>query len=370
MRKSIYSILAFVMLTSFIAKAQQSTVFITGIQVTAFNITPEAMLSASIMNNGDPVSVETVTKLYNSDNQLLLTVISAPFSLSKGFNGSFSGNRKAAVIEYAANPQANYLKTTRNMPSGNFEVHVELKTPIASEISDKFIYEIESDHNQYLYLVSPADKDSMEIKNPMLVWAHSEPFNILSKGESFMMILTEMKTNQSPEEAIVMNTPIMTKQNLTTHNLQYPYEARGLEEGKHYAWMVQKMSNGVVVAKTEVWEFSIIKKRPIIANYASLTTKLDAGYYTAKNDKVYFKLDEEYMDGKLNIKIFDSNRNVIEPKAKNETLKNKNEYNVKKAGYNQYEIDLEQLNVSSGFYTLEVLGAKGELYMLNFYVEK
>ncbi len=349
------------------ANAQE--VSIVNIQLTPFNITPESMLSATVINNTEnPFQVETISKLYNQDNQLLLTVKSAPFALVAGLNTSFIGSRRATIVEYANTGQANYLKTTRGLSSGNFRICVELKV-LNSEIQDEFCDELVSDINQYLYLVSPADKDSMEIKNPMLIWAHSEPFNVLSKGESFRMIVTEMKSKQSPEEAIMINIPLMTKTNLAAHNLQYPYEARGLQEGSHYAWQVQKVINGVVAAQTEVWEFSIIKKRPLeYSKYAVLKKKLDAGYYVAKNNKVFFKLDEEYLAGKLNCKIYNEKREIIQPKARNEGVKNGG-YDVKNQGLNQFEVDLEQLNVSKGFYTLQVGGAKGELYLLKFYVE-
>lgn len=371
MKKIISAIIAATFFISFTTQAQE--ISIVNVPVTEFNLTPEALLSATIMNVGEPTAVELTSILYSSDNQQLLSVKSSSFIVKNGMNTSIDAPRRAVVVQYGSSGQASYLKTTHNLPSGNFKIVVELKTTQTSETEDKFEDVIESDLNQYLYLVSPADKDSMEITNPMLIWAHSEPFSVLAKNESFRMIVTEMKKGQTPEEAMAMNVPLMTKNNLLTHNLQYPFEARGLEEGKHYAWQVQKVANGVVVAQTDVWEFSIIKKRPLVYNkYAVLKKKLDASYYVAENNKVFFKMDEEYLDGKFNCKIYNEKREIIKPNVKNEKneTRTSGEYNVKNKGFNQFEIDLEKLNVEKGFYTLEVNGAKGDLYLLKFYVEE
>jgi len=371
MKKLLFIALA-MLLSVAVTKAQLS---IENIQITAFNVNPESFLSSIINNSaGKQGTVEIIANLYNSDNQLLLTVKSAPFTIQPGFNTTANSSRRAISVEYSSTPQANYLKTTHNLPSGNFNVCVKLNAITAFEKGDEFCDEIESDHNQYLYLVSPADKDSMEIKNPMLVWAHSEPFNILSKNESFMMIVTEMKTNQSPEEAILMNTPIMTKQNLTTHNLQYPYEAKPLEEGKHYAWMVQKLSNGVVVAKTEVWEFSIIKKKPSIPVYAVMRTQLDADYYIAENEKVFFLMDDRYADGEWKTEIIDNNGKVysLNTVKKDDRQNEKSKTTTSKVNYlgnGGYEIDLDKVGLSNGFHVLEITNEKGEIFKLKFLVQ-
>jgi len=368
MKKLHYSFIILMFFTSTLVKAQN--ISIDGIQITPFNVTPDAMLSATIMNNGvTTIAVQTVSKLYNQDNLLLLTVKSASFSVVPGLNNSFSGSRKVAAVEYANNGQANYLKTTRSLSSGNFRVCVELTTVHTSETEDEFCDEIESDHNQYLYLISPSDDDCQNTKNPMLIWAHSEPFNVLSKGESFTMIVTEMKEKQSPEEAMNMNTPIMTKNNLLTHNLQYPYEARPLKEGASYAWLVQKVSNGVIVAKTDVWKFTVCDNRApgIDPEIISLRTNIDGSYYIIKNNILQFKVEESTIEGAINCKIYTSARSVKQSfVVKN--LSHQNADNTKKMGYNEYEIDLTSLNLVTGFHTLEVAEAAGKLYLIKFYV--
>jgi hypothetical protein len=161
----------------------------------------------------------------------------------------------------------------------------------------------------------------------------------------------------------------MIKNYLTTHNLQYPYDAKALIYGGRYAWQVQKIANGIVTNKTEAWEF-VIRNSPLqVENkYTPLKKVLDAGYYTASNNKIFFKFNEEYASDKISIKIYDSKRELVKPKAKNEDVK-KSDFNYKQNGYNRYEINLDELNVEKGFYILETKNGRGEVFLLKFYVQ-
>lgn len=358
--------LIFLMLLSIITVNAQ--VSVVSIQLMPYNISPESMLSASIMNSDVEIQVEVLSKLYNFNNELLLTVKSSPFILKSGLNAPFDGSRKISTVEYSSNNQSSYIKTTHGLPGGTFKICVDVIYTKNSETADQFCDEIISDFNQYLYLVYPANNDSIETTTPLLVWSHSEPFSVLSQGEYFRMIVSDIYTDQSAEEAVTINSPLMAKNYISSHTLQYPYDAKQLEKGKRYAWQVQKLSNGVVTNKTEAWEFSIIIDRPIPDyKYAALKKVLDAGYYTVENNKVFFKFEEEYSSRNISSTIYNSKREVIQPKAQNEGVKSV--LNFKQNGDNRYEINLDELDIQSGFYTLEAKNEKGEVFLLKFYAK-
>src|ERR1043165_1827578 len=160
------------------AKAQVSIV---NIQVMPYNITPEAMLSASVMNNADPQQAELISRLYNFNNELLLTVQSSPFTLKKGLNSPAEGSRRVSSTVYGSSSHAEYIRTTKGLPTGTFRICVDVIVSKAQEPQDQFCDEIESNFNQYLYLVYPADKDTIDTKTPLLNWTHSEPFSVLTQ---------------------------------------------------------------------------------------------------------------------------------------------------------------------------------------------
>lgn len=369
MQKKICTPLTIILL--FISLIGKSQVSVVNIQLLPYNITPESMLSAAIMNSGDAQQVEMVSKLYNFNNELLLMVKSAPFNLKNGLNSSFDLSRKAIGIEYSSNNQSNYIKTTHSLPSGAFKICVEIIISKSVEIADQFCDEVESDFNQYLYLVYPSDKDTIDTSTPLLIWSHSEPFSVLSQGEYYRMVVTEIKEKQGPDEAVTVNTPLMAKNYLTVHNLQYPYDAKELEEGKHYAWQVQKLANGVITNKTEAWEF-IVNKKPETKEirYVALKQSVDASYYTAFNSKIFFKFNEGYNShGNImaNIKS-DKGESILVSITKDDLGEKKSDdLKIKSAGDNRFILDLDKQNIKPGFYLMEIRNEKKEVYYLKFY---
>lgn len=360
MKKIIF--LFIVLIASLSTKAQISVI---NIQLLPYNVTPEALLLASINNAGNVQQVQIISKLYNFNNELLMTVKSSSFNLKQGLNSSFEGDRKVISTEYSSSDQSSYIRTTHGLPSGTFKICVRVVFFQTAEIADEFCDEIESNFNQFLYLVYPADKDIIETATPVLTWTHSEPFNVLAQGEYYRIVVTEMKEKQSPEEALVVNTPFMVKNYLTTHALQYPIEAKVLSLGNHYAWQVQKLSNGIITNKTEAWEFSLSGPASNSKNYIGLRKVLDASFYKIEDNVLRFKFIEEYTEN-FSCVIFDAKGKAIPTKSKKEVGKTGQVY--QQFGYNQFEINLNEYDINSGFHILEVKTAKNELFLLKFYI--
>jgi hypothetical protein len=351
-----------------------SQVSITNINVQAFNITPDALLNVGIMNSGNTLQVQLVTQLFSSKNVPLLTVRSAPFNLVSGLNPGLNSNRKVQGTEYASSDQANYLKTSHNLPSGRYKICASLILPGGADKVDDLCEELEAEFNQYLYLVNPFDGDTIESKNPILSWTHSEPFTILNQGEFYRMVVTEINKSQSPEDAINVNSPVMVKNYLKEHQVSYPYDARELKAGSRYAWQVQKMSDGVVINKTEAWVFvcrNISIKKSL--KYVALKNELDGSFYSAYNGEVFFKFSEEYKSqGKLNFSLLDDKSKEVNIDANKDAemyaAKTSDEAKLKMSGDNRYEMDLNAKKLKSGFYTLIVKNEKNESFYLKIFL--
>jgi hypothetical protein len=93
--------------------------------------------------------------------------------------------------------------------------------------------------------------------------------------------------------------------------------------------------------------------------YAELKKKLNNGFYQLYNNKLYFKFEAEYNgDGTstfpLNCKVYNTNRQI---QSLSQTLN-------RKFGDNRYQLDMSSL--SNGYYVLEVLNEKNELFQLRF----
>jgi hypothetical protein len=372
---SIRKIFILIILCSFIEIQLKAQVSIINVNVQPFNIVPEALLNVGIMNNGADQQVQIVTQLYNSSGDLLLSVKSQPFKISKGLNPGLSGDRKTASTEYSTKQQSAYLKTTHNLPSGRYKICSSLFLASGADKIDDFCDELEAEFNQYLYLVNPFDNDTIDMKNPILSWTHSEPFTILNQGEFYRMVVSEMKRDQAAEEAITVNSPVMVKNYLKEHQLQYPYDAKELKPGAKYAWQVQKISDGVVINKTEAWMFNTrntTDKKSL--KYVAVKNILDGSFYTAYNGEVFFKFSEEYKTpGNLKFSLTDSRSTPIDITIlKDELVKTESgeagSSLLKQSGDNRYELNLDAKKLKSGFYTLTVKNEKNESFYLKIFL--
>jgi len=351
--------------------------------VQAYNLVPEALIGAGIMNNGSEQQVQLLTQIFGSSNTVLLTVKSQPFLLKKGLNVGTQADRRVAQSEYGSGNQASYIRSSHSLPSGRYKICITLLPTAGSEKLDDYCDELEAEFSQYLYLVHPLDGDTVESKNPILSWTHSEPFSILNQGEFYRMVVTELRKDQTAEEAVNVNQPLMVKNYVTEHQLQYPFDARELKEGGHYAWQIQKISDGVVVNKTEAWVFNL-RNRPDSKSekYVALRTQTDGAYYTAYDGKVYFKFSEDYRSqGNLNVILSDAKGTQIpvtvaqdkekqkdKEKAKETAPNPATATSMKRTGDNRYELDLDAQNLNSGFYLLEVRNEKNQAFYLKLFL--
>jgi hypothetical protein len=361
--------IVFLLLLSMTAGSQISII---SIAVQPFNLTPQTMLHVNIMNPDQERQVQLVTRLFNSGNTVLLTVKSQVFTLRKGLNPASDQNRNIQSAEFFASSQADYLRSTHNLPSGRYKICTSIIPQSGSnEIAD-FCDELEADFNQYLYLINPFNGDTVESKNPILSWTHSEPFSILSQGEFYRMIVSEVNKEQSGEEAIQINTPSMVKNYLKEHQLQYPFDAKELKEGGRYAWQVQKISDGIIVNKTEVWTFyTRAPEETRTQRYVAMKRELDGSYCTAYNGIVYFKFSEEYRTpGELKYKLSNAKSQAVEVQIKKEEGVSEKESSpaIKSTGTNRFELNMNAKQLPSGFYTLEVRNEKNELFYLKIFL--
>src|ERR1035437_1637512 len=354
-----------IFLSIFLSAKTNAQVSIVSASVNYYNITPRSMCEVSIMNTHQNVQAILEAKLFNSSNELLMDIKTSPFNLHNGLNSTSTLNLLISNTEYGSSNQSNYVKISHILPSGKFNYCCVI-TVINTDETDEYCLELESDLSSFLLLIDPADKDTIDTPNPDLVWNHSEPFNLLASGEYYRMVVAELTPDQTPEAGISVNIPVMLKNYLHDHNVLYPFEAKTLQPGKRYGWQVQLVTNGVITNKSEAWEFNLkIPKNFKDNKYSILKQTLDGSFYTIENNKLFFRFDESYISDVLHCEIYNSKMQPIKAMATNEDKKG-SETILKTSGYNRFEVDLNEIDVSSGFYLLEVKNTKNEKFILRF----
>lgn len=339
-----------------------------------YNVSPASLTQLNILNQQSTaaqVILESV--VYNSNNQAVLTVKTMPIWLKPGLNSLGNQTISFASVRYATTKQAEYVQNTKRMPSGIYRFCTTLYGVKNTEALDYLCEDLQADLTNFLVLSYPMDRDSIMVKNPLLVWNHSEPFDVLMPGEYYRLMLVELKEGQTAEDGLNMNIPLFTKDFVSAHQVQYPVDAPELKAGFHYGWQVQKVTNSLITNKSEAWEFIVpITKEVEHQKYAALQREVNAAFTTVTSTKLYFHFIEEYKSSQaLKCKIYANNENTYEPNA-GKTLMNVDEIQetaIKKEGNGRFEIDLKNLNLATDqFYTLEAENEKKEKFYLKFFV--
>jgi hypothetical protein len=341
---------------------------VVNINFNEFNISPSSLSQLTISNLSGEGMVRVEGVLTNSANEVILTTVSDPLTLKEGINVFGPHNLTFSQFIFSGVPQGEYVKNLHRLPSGAFNYCVQVVPLSAIEEGDEYCQSVDATMDEQMFLINPYDQEVINTSTPVLIWSHTEPFNILAPGEFFRLKLVEVMGDQDATEALVVNTPIYVANYVERHQVQYPFDAEHLVSGKTYAWEVEKVSNGNIIATTEVWSFSLDDKfHPGGMMYVELKKKLDGSIYVPEDDRIYFRYDERYKSSELRCKIYADDRSEVVPDLSSEQAEGVS--NAKSSGYNSYELDLKPYKLKKGYYTLEVLNEKNEVYQLKFVIE-
>jgi hypothetical protein len=351
----------------FIYVSSISQLTIVNANINEYNISKSSLSQITISNMEFEGTVRIESQITSSSNEVLLKLISNPIVVKKGINNLNNHTLNFSQLIYSSSPQGSFIKNMHRLPSGGYNYCVSVIPVSGIEEGDELCQTIDASSDDQMYLVNPQDEEEIPTSTPILIWLHTEPFNLLSQGEFFRLTVAEISSSQKAAEAIVNNVPVYYANYVSKHQVQYPADATKLKPGKKYAWMVQKISNGNILASTDVWEFKMSENTNVSDHvYIDLKTKLDGSIYTVQDDRIYFKYDERYQSKTLNAKIYSDAREEIKVQSKNEQSA---QVSSKTMGYNSYELDLKPYKLKKGYYTLEVLNEKHQKFMLKFYVD-
>lgn len=217
-----------------------------------------------------------------------------------------------------------------------------------------------------LFLVSLADKDTIDHKYPVFNWYYTS----MKEGRDvirYNYTLVELKNNQSATAGVTVNQPKLRINGVQGFQLVYPYDAPELEYNKRYGWQLEKTVNNVIVEKSEAWEFILYRKTEIPMKYAILNTDYSATTYEVNGKGFFFKLHSRYkMNGPLDYSVWNDKHQRVEANLGEDEKADKEE-ELEKTGRDFYFLKTHTL--PSGTYTLEVKDQKGNKYNTRFCVK-
>lgn len=326
-------------------------------------ITPGSLSNVTVMNTYGSGQFVFQAVILNSYGIPVLEILSQPFILNEGSVQSLNNKLSLVSVNYSNDYIGEFINTHKSLPQGKYTYCCFLQ-PVSggTDVSvEEFCEDLESDINHSINLISPYNRDTINTIYPLLIW-NTLPFNKkLSNGEYYQLIVCEIVTDQNPEEAILINKPVLAVENLKNTQLNYPPNEEKLRTGYQYAWQVSKVVQNEIIATSEVWAFFIDEPRSVPQSYIIPKKSEDAGFFYLKENKFYVKFTEP------------AENNILFCRIKGADLKaDKNrdtDIMVSHLGYNIYEINVERMKLKKGSYTMEIMNHLNDKYYVKFYVE-
>jgi hypothetical protein len=335
-------------------------------------IKPQLWNLSVINSTGAPINAQLQMIMTDAaTNQTVLTGISPQFLLPAGLK-VITGNDVAPVsyttgAGYSIDPGANGF-----LPVGVFNVCYTL-TKWTNDISEQLAEECitaEIEPVSPPQLVQPADSEQVSIPRPFFTWLPPQPYNAFTNLQ-YDWMLVEVQTMQSAADAMQQNIPLLTQPNVAITSLQYPLSMPALETGKLYAWRVTAKNNGMAVANSEIWSFSIGPNQADTLRgktkgyYTALKREPDASYIIC-NGILHYSYLHEINSNSVTLKITD----ISKPDRKQLPL----DSNTCFVNYGLNYLDMDVSDVSGiidrHMYLLELVNDRQEHWYLKFEYRK
>jgi hypothetical protein len=216
------------------------------------------------------------------DNQPLMTAYTKSITLSKGVKQLRASD--VGPVEYSYFSSAFDLSRLPDafLPIGNYRacytVYTGSKNTEGVLSEDCINLEIQPLSPPQLNL--PSDSGMIETPYPQFNWLPPTPI-ILFSDLNYDLLVTEIQTGQTPEEAIQENLPVYNVNHLTSVVHNYPSSNKSLDTGKIYAWRIVAKNGETLAAQSEIWTFSVASKKtqPLVpANGTYLELKREESY--------------------------------------------------------------------------------------------
>jgi hypothetical protein len=287
-----------------------------------------------------------ITVRENVSKTQVVNISSPVVSISPGNSNFPVAAFTGSAFNFFNNPLAAIVSQTRNFPPGEYTFCFHFY-PTDKQAED---YENCFDANIQpivpLTLINPADQDKICQKRPPLSWQPPVPF---PPSMRFRLQLVE-KRQTAAVESLLMNAPLVLLDNIPSTTVSYPSFAPDLVEGKTYCWQVTAYQAGVILSKSEIWEFTVQCSDPVKPSpndsYRELRDLVNGNYYYATRF-LRFSFQNNYNIKKLQYDIYETEGGAAKIKHVPDVPLGR--------GLNKINIDLTDLDLQEGkHYILKV----------------
>jgi len=281
-----------------------------------------------------------ITVRENNSRTDVVSIITPNAVFNPGNNNFPGGVYAKSSFKFSNNPLASIVSQTRSFPPGEYTFCFRFADSNKGSVDD-FENCIDASIQPLvpITLLSPGNGDHLCQKRPPLSWQPPIPF---VSGMKFRLQLTE-KNGGASVENLMMNTPLILLDNISSSTINYPANSPDLKEGKTYCWQVVAYQSGLIISKSEIWEFTVQctdPKRPSENDsYRELKQLVNGNYYIARG-YLKFSFQNNYNIKRLNYTILDISNGL-------QKIKHLPEVQLQ-TGLNKIDIDLSEMDLIRG----------------------
>jgi len=322
----------------------------------------ENVYKVRIGNGGTRQTVNLVIEVTEAKSGKVASIRTAPFELMPGMNTVPTGAVYNAAVTFGTGKVATVISQSGFFPEGDYDYCFQLYegTGHNSGLIEEQCFSYNLQPFSAMQLIQPYDGDKLCDKRPVLSW---QPLIPAVNGVMYRLLLVEVKEGQQRAEALRMNLAIINQRQIPLPMLLYPSLANPLQEGKRYAWQVAAYKNELLLAESEIWDFTVeCDKAPPEEQpdaFRNLEDLAKGNFYIARG-KVLFSFNNTYAEGKLDYSIQCLSK-------EDQQLKKLPVIKVSR-GLNQVVVELSIKNglVDGYFYVMDVKLPSGEQKQLRF----
>jgi hypothetical protein len=233
-------------------KAQLAVSFMPEVQ----GRTIDGLWKARIANSGGTQNVNVVITVKESSAGAVVTIQTPQFDLLPGVNTIPANAAYHAAPVFGNSQLATVVRQSGFFPAGDYEYCFQVYEGISHDVllSAEQCFTYNLDPFSSLQLIQPYDGDKICDKRPAFTW---QPLVPAVSGVLYRMILVEVLEGQQRVEAIRTNLAVINQVNIPAPMLLYPSMVNDLVVGRKYAWQVAAYNNGLLLAESEIWDFSL-----------------------------------------------------------------------------------------------------------------
>ncbi|WP_109699354.1 DUF928 domain-containing protein [Chitinophaga deserti] len=354
-----YLTVLLLMCTAMFVRGQVTVTFVPEVQ----GRTLETVMGARFMNGGQKQQCILQIRITSADGGLIAETVTPAFELPSGMQMIPQGAAYRSAWKFGNSRQAVVVKQSHQFPEGEYEYCFTL-SEVAGGHAGGVIAEQCFNHMLQpfspLELTEPYDGDRICEKRPTLIW---QPLIPALPGMTYRLLLVEVKEGQARTEALHYNMPIIRQNGIPSPMLLYPPLSAELVMGKRYAWQVSAVKGETLLARSEVWDFTVkcedsVAKRPV-DSYRNIDDLAKGNFYIAEG-RILFAVENYHSAQILDYSI----ASISKP---NEKLRKFPRVQLN-TGRNLILIDLESVKgmTDGDYYILSVRLPNGETKQLRF----